>query len=150
MLAQVYKDKNGGAEPPSTLLRAIMMNTADDLGNAGPDYKTGYGRPNMRRAYNVINNAQYLTDSISNGDTNSHTLAVPANTKQVRVMLDLAGRRRVGGRQSRHREQPEPAPEGSPGDHQLQSLGARSHRESCRILTCRRPGRWITGTPSSR
>lgn len=87
MLAQVYKDKNGGAEPPSSLLRAIMLNTADDLGNAGPDFKHGYGRPNMRRAYNVIDNARFLTSSVSNGNTNSHTITVPANTKQVRVMI---------------------------------------------------------------
>ena len=87
ILAHIYKDKNSGAEPTSSLLRAIMMNTADDLGNAGPDFKHGYGRPNMRRAYNVINNAQFLTSSVANGNTNSHTIAVPANTKQVRVMI---------------------------------------------------------------
>lgn len=87
MLAQVFKDKNGGAEPQSTLLRAIMMNTADEEDDPGPDYKTGYGRPNMRRAYNAINNAQYLSGSISNGGSNTHTLVVPANTTQVRVML---------------------------------------------------------------
>lgn len=86
-LAQVYKAENGGAEPPSSLLRAIMMNTADDLGNAGPDFKHGYGRPNLRRAYNVIDNARFLTSSVANGNTNSHTITVPANTKQVRVMV---------------------------------------------------------------
>ncbi len=87
MLAQVYKAENGGAEPPSSLLRAIMMNTADDLGNPGPDHKHGYGRPNMRRAYNVIDNARHLSSSVSNGNTNSHTITVPANTRQVRVMV---------------------------------------------------------------
>lgn len=86
-LAQVYKTKNGGNEPPSSLLRAIMLNTADDLGNAGPDFKHGYGRPNLRRAYNVIDNAQFLTSSVSNGGTNTHTITVPANTRQVRVMI---------------------------------------------------------------
>ena len=87
MLAQVYKAKNSGAEPPSSLLRAILMNTADDLGNTGPDFKHGYGRPNLRRAYNVIDTAQFLTGSVSHGGTNSHTITVPANTKQVRVMI---------------------------------------------------------------
>ncbi len=87
ILAHVYKAKNGGAEPPSSLLRAIMMNTADDLGNAGPDHKHGYGRPNLRRAYTVIDNARFLTGSVSNGGMNSHTITVPANTKQVRVMV---------------------------------------------------------------
>lgn len=87
ILAQVYKEKNGGTEPASSLLRAIMMNTADDLGNPGPDFIYGYGRPNLRRAYNIIKNNQFITSSITNGVTNNHTIDVPANVKQVRVMI---------------------------------------------------------------
>jgi hypothetical protein len=87
VLAQIYKALNSGTEPPSSLLRAVIMNSADDLDDPGPDYKTGYGMVNMRRAYNIINNSQYLSSSISDGNTNSHTITVPANTKQVRVMI---------------------------------------------------------------
>ncbi len=87
ILAQVYKDKNAGSEPTSTLLRGIVMDTADDLGNPGPDYTHGFGRPNLRRAYNVINNHQTISGSIANGVTNNHAIVVPANTKQVRVMV---------------------------------------------------------------
>jgi hypothetical protein len=87
ILAQVYKEKNSGTEPTSSLLRAIVMNTADDLGNAGPDFIHGYGRPNLRRAYNIINSNQFASNSVANGATNSHTITVPANVKQVRVMI---------------------------------------------------------------
>lgn len=87
ILNQIYKDKNSGIEPPSSLLRAILMNTADDLGNPGPDFKYGYGRPNVRRAYAVINNSQFITGSVDASGTNNHTINVPANTKQVRVMI---------------------------------------------------------------
>jgi len=87
ILEQVYKEKHGGTEAPSTLLRTILMNTADDVENPGPDFKTGYGRPNMRRAYKVLNAAQYLSGSVANGGVNTHIIAVPANTKQVRIML---------------------------------------------------------------
>lgn len=87
ILAEVYKDKNGGTEADAGLLRTILMNTADDLGNSGPDFKYGYGKPNARRAYNVIDNSQFLTSSVANGNTNTHNITVPANTKQVRVML---------------------------------------------------------------
>jgi hypothetical protein len=87
ILAQVFKDKNSGAEPPSSLIRAILMNTADDLGNSGPDFIYGYGRPNLRRAYNIINNSQFITSSVDNGITNNHTITVPSNVKQVRVMI---------------------------------------------------------------
>ncbi len=87
VLEQIYKEKNNGQEAPSTLLKAILINTADDIENPGPDYKTGYGIPNVRRAYNVINDAQYITGSVDNGNTNTHTINVPANTAQLRVTI---------------------------------------------------------------
>ena len=87
ILAQVYKEKNAGVEPTSSLLRAIVMNTADDLGNPGPDYIHGYGRPNLRRAYTIINTNQFLSGSVANGVTNNHSIVVPANVKQLRVMI---------------------------------------------------------------
>ncbi|MCP4540236.1 MAG: hypothetical protein GY832_24110, partial [Chloroflexi bacterium] len=81
------KDKNGGAEAPANLLRAVLMNTADDMDDPGPDFRTGYGRPNARRAYNVLDSSQFISSTVSNGFTNTYTITVPANTKQVRVML---------------------------------------------------------------
>src|SRR4030095_945077 len=44
MLIHAYRDLNGGSSPLSALIKATLMNTADDLGNAGPDYQYGYGR----------------------------------------------------------------------------------------------------------
>lgn len=87
ILSQIYQDLYGGAEPSAMLLRAILMNTADELDDPGPDFRTGYGRPNLRRAYAVIDNAQLLTGSVAHGSTDTYTLTVPVNTAQVRVML---------------------------------------------------------------
>ncbi len=87
VLAQAFKDKNGGAEPESSLLRAVVMNTADDLGNPGPDYIYGYGRPNLRRAYSILDKNQYMTSTVAHGVTNNHTITIPENVKQVRVMI---------------------------------------------------------------
>ncbi|KAB1067738.1 S8 family serine peptidase [Tamlana haliotis] len=87
VLAQAYKDKNGGTEPESSLLRAVVMNTADDLGNPGPDYIYGYGRPNLRRAYNILDKNQYMTSTVAHGATNNHSITIPDNVKQVRVMV---------------------------------------------------------------
>ena len=86
-IAQVYKTKNAGSEPPSSLLRAIMMNTADDLGNPGPDHIHGYGRPNLRRAYTMIDENRFSNGTVSNNQVVSQSITVPANTKQVRVMI---------------------------------------------------------------
>ena len=88
ILAQVYKDKHSGQEAPSNLLRAILMNTADDMDDPGPDFRTGYGRPNVRRAYDVLDAGQFFSSTITNtNDINLHTISVPANVTQLRVML---------------------------------------------------------------
>ncbi len=64
-----------------------MLNTAEDLGNAGPDFKFGWGRVNAFRAVTTLEDNRYMTDVISQGGTNNHTITVPANTQQLRVML---------------------------------------------------------------
>ena len=41
-LYEGYRDLNGGANPESALIKASVLNTAEDLGNSGPDYKFGW------------------------------------------------------------------------------------------------------------
>ncbi|MDF2456295.1 MAG: hypothetical protein K0R51_2288 [Cytophagaceae bacterium] len=86
LLNQAYK-LNNGVEPPSQLLKAVLINTADDVAAPGLDYQTGYGKANVRRAYNTIKDKRILTGSVANGATNTHTINVPANTYQVRVSI---------------------------------------------------------------
>ena len=40
-LYQAYKQTNNGNNPPSALMKCILLNTADDIGNPGPDFKHG-------------------------------------------------------------------------------------------------------------
>ncbi len=86
-LYQAYRSHNPGQEPDGGLIKGILQNTAKDLGNPGPDFQYGYGRINARRAYNTLAEGNYFTDSISNGNTNTHTLNVPAGTREIRCML---------------------------------------------------------------
>jgi hypothetical protein len=86
-LWQAYRSLNGGNDPYSALMKAVLLNTADDLGNRGPDFRYGFGRINARRAYNVISSNQFIIDSVANGVTNSHIITVPVGTQQLKVML---------------------------------------------------------------
>lgn len=87
MLYQAYKSGNGGNNPNSTLIKGIMLNTADDLGRPQQDYDHGWGRINARRAVEVVSNTQYYSGSINNGGNNSHTVNVPSNVKELKVMV---------------------------------------------------------------
>ncbi len=86
-LYQAYAEANGGTLPPSALIKATLLNTANDAGNVGPDFKFGWGIVNGLRAGILIEDGRYLSDNVSQGNTNSHTIAVPAGTTQVRFML---------------------------------------------------------------
>ena len=89
-LAQLYhgyKDINGGANPPSGLIKAAVLNTADDIGNPGPDFIHGWGRINARRAFDLISSNNYTSSTISQGGSNVHKVTVPAGTDQLRVMV---------------------------------------------------------------
>jgi hypothetical protein len=86
-LYQAYKKLNGGLNPPSALMKAIIMNTADDLGKPGPDFIYGYGRINGRKSIIPIEQNLYLVDSIPNTATKKHNIAVPKNTGRVKIMV---------------------------------------------------------------
>lgn len=86
-LYHAYKSLNGNQNPPSALMKAILMNSADDLGNSGPDYRYGYGRINALRAVKYLEDGRYISGTISQSGNNTHNITVPANTAQLRVML---------------------------------------------------------------
>lgn len=86
-LFDAYRDLNGGLNPDAGLMKATILNTADDLGNTGPDFKHGWGRINARKAFELIENNQFLIDSLNHGDIKQHQLSVPAGLSKLRVMV---------------------------------------------------------------
>ena len=86
-LYQAYSEENGGDLPSGSLIKAILLNTANDAGNVGPDFKFGWGIVNALRAGILIEDGRHLTDNVSQGGSNTHTINVPAGTAQVKFML---------------------------------------------------------------
>ena len=87
VLTETYKSLNGNVNPRSDLLKAIIMNSCDDLGNPGPDFKFGYGRINGYKAVQYIEQNRYMFGTVSQSGTNVHNITVPANTQQVKIMV---------------------------------------------------------------
>lgn len=87
VLQQYYKEKHGGALPPSSLVKAVLINSADDRGTKGPDYQSGYGSLNAYKALQGLVNEQYYTGSVSQGGLQTFSLPVPANARQLKVTL---------------------------------------------------------------
>lgn len=87
VLWESYRKTHTGNDPYSGLMKGILLNTADDLGNRGPDFKYGFGRVNARRAFRVINSNQFIIDSVTTGVQKDYPITVPVGTKQVKIML---------------------------------------------------------------
>lgn len=87
LLVEKYRLENNDEDPDGALLKAIACNTADDLGNPGPDFIYGFGLINGLRAAEVIEQGQYQTETIADGEISAQAINVPEGVKQLKVML---------------------------------------------------------------
>ncbi len=87
LLVQRYRQLNSGANPKNALLKALLCNGADDRGNAGPDFSYGLGSLNLMRSLKMMEDVTYFTTTVAQGITNTHSITVPANTAQLKVLL---------------------------------------------------------------
>lgn len=76
-----------GYTPPNFLGKNIISNTADDLGNAGPDYKYGFGRINGAMGVSLIDSGFWEIDSVSNNNYYYDTIYLPSGLHELKVML---------------------------------------------------------------
>ncbi|MFT3845623.1 MAG: S8 family serine peptidase [Lacibacter sp.] len=87
LLTERYKQLHSDAYPKAALLKAVICNSGDDRGNAGPDFSWGFGLINPRKAVEMVEQDHYFTSTASTGSLNNQVISVPAGTKQLKVML---------------------------------------------------------------
>jgi hypothetical protein len=87
LLYQRYRQLNSGANPKNGLMKALLCNGAMDHGNAGPDFKQGFGWMNLLRSVDALENNRYFISNSTHSANTTHTVTVPANTAQLKVML---------------------------------------------------------------
>ncbi len=87
ILTQRYRQLFGNANPRGDVLKAIIINGTTDIGNAGPDYRFGFGFLNVNRSLQILNNNRYTTANITDGGVRSFTVTVPANTSSFKALL---------------------------------------------------------------
>lgn len=87
VMQQVYADSNSQALPPASLIKAILYNTADDIYKTGIDYKTGYGLINSYAAVKALQQKKYDGSSLSQNQSWTKNITVPANTAQLKITL---------------------------------------------------------------
>ncbi len=75
-----------GELPHTGLIKAAMLNTANDLGNPGPDFLFGWGHVNAYRAALTIEEGRFLNGEVAQNQTLTHAIEVPEGVRELRVM----------------------------------------------------------------
>lgn len=75
LITQLYKEKFD-TFPDAHLIKGVLCNGADELGRAGPDFQYGFGRLNGFVAANIINDSNFVVDTVNQSGTFSDTIFI--------------------------------------------------------------------------
>jgi hypothetical protein len=87
LVQHTYRRLNGGNVPNSSLVKAALLNSADDLGNPNVDFISGFGRLNAYKAVTTIQQQRYFESSVAQTELKSFNVAVPAGISKLKLVL---------------------------------------------------------------
>jgi hypothetical protein len=87
VLQQIYKEKNNGNPAPASLIKAVLLNSADDVDAPGIDFKSGFGNLNAWKAVQTMDAAHYFNGTVVPNGEQKFTLTLPAGIRKLKVML---------------------------------------------------------------
>lgn len=86
-LQQAHAAMNFGEQADGGLIKAIVLNTAQDLGLEGPDFTYGWGKANGLRAAQLIEEGRHLTATITPNGSQTFNIDIPQGIDEARIML---------------------------------------------------------------
>ena len=86
LLQQCYKQLYGSL-PASSLMKAVLINSADDVGNTAIDYASGYGSLNAFKALKTLQLGRFLSGSVAQSGTRLFNIAIPSGIKKIHATL---------------------------------------------------------------
>jgi hypothetical protein len=86
LIQDAYKQKTGNLSSAS-LVKATLINAADDILQPGPDFKSGYGSLNTERSIRQVINNRFFSGTVTNANIQQFNISVPVNTKELKVTL---------------------------------------------------------------
>ena len=72
---------------PSSLAKALLINSADEVGSLGPDHKTGFGSLNAFGALEQLNNEQFIQDELTGSNEKIVKIKAPDNVVNFKATL---------------------------------------------------------------
>ncbi|MGZ5190826.1 MAG: S8 family peptidase, partial [Flavisolibacter sp.] len=86
LVQDTYKKKYGNL-PNSSLVKSVLLNSANDNSNEGIDYVTGYGSLNAYKAVKTINENRIIEKTIAQNETKNFNLVIPSGISQLKITI---------------------------------------------------------------
>lgn len=77
LMQEAYKKTHNDHYPVASLIKAILINTADDLLNEGPDFSVGYGKVNTMKAAREAGLDNHHVNTIQEGEVRTYSFDIP-------------------------------------------------------------------------
>ncbi len=86
LVADAYKNVFSTL-PPAHVTKAILLNSADDVGVANIDYQSGYGSLNAYKAVETVIKNNFITGTVSQNETKVFPLTIPAGIRKLKLTV---------------------------------------------------------------
>lgn len=86
-LVQEAYHQSYGITPTATLVKTILINSADDTGTPAPDYSSGFGIVNALEAVKTVKEQRFFTGVVNAGNTVTYNISVAKDISQLKVTL---------------------------------------------------------------
>jgi len=84
---QAYQSQHHDTLPPASLIKAALINSADDIGAVGPEYVSGFGALNANNAVASIIDGRFFLNAVPDKGTQKFLVNVPAGIQDLKVTL---------------------------------------------------------------
>ncbi len=87
LVQQAFEQNHPGQLPPSALVKAILINTARDVGAPSLDFETGFGNVDATKAVQTIFRENFVLDTVSQGEIFEMPFQIPPGIAQAKITL---------------------------------------------------------------
>ena len=87
LLQQLYSQQHKDSLPPASLIKALLINGATDIGPQGLDYYSGFGQLHATNSIDILQNGNYIIKEIAQGETQSLDLDIPPDTRLLSITI---------------------------------------------------------------
>lgn len=86
LLQQEYQIINGG-NASSALIKACLINSARDVGTAGPDFSSGFGKVDAFQSISTIKKNNFILGQVANSESKTYQIYIPPDAADLKITL---------------------------------------------------------------